>query len=135
MLLTLHPQFRVVSRGREYAWSGTIQPSSIGDVYTIRVSFALGDSPRVFVTDPPLRPRGEEPIPHRYADGRLCLYLPGEWTSRQYIATTIVPWTATWLYYYEAWHATGEWLGGGVHPVDPTTIESAYHDTLETTPA
>ena len=30
---------------------------------------------------------------------------------------TIVPWASLWLYYYEVWHATGEWLGGGEHPI------------------
>lgn len=32
------------------------------------------------------------------------------------IANTIIPWTIEWLYYYELWLATGEWLGGGDHP-------------------
>ena len=32
------------------------------------------------------------------------------------LATTIVPWCSEWLFYYELWLATGEWLGGGVHP-------------------
>jgi hypothetical protein len=30
------------------------------------------------------------------------------------VADTTVPWTALWLYHYEVWHATGEWLGGGI---------------------
>jgi hypothetical protein len=49
---------------------------------------------------------------------RLCLYLPSadEWMPTQLIAETIVPWTSLWLFYYETWHATGEWLGGGDHP-------------------
>ena len=34
----------------------------------------------------------------------------------QKFAETIVPWACLWLYYYEVWHATGEWLGGGLHP-------------------
>jgi len=35
------------------------------------------------------------------------------WVSTE---ETIVPWACLWLYYYEVWHTTGEWLGGGLHP-------------------
>jgi len=30
-----------------------------------------------------------------------------------------------WLYYYEVWHLTDEWLGGGEHPTNlkPKTNE------------
>lgn len=30
-----------------------------------------------------------------------------------YISETTVPWLSLWLLHYEAWHAIGEWLGGG----------------------
>jgi len=30
------------------------------------------------------------------------------------LADTIVPWLMSWLFFYEIWHAIGEWLGGGV---------------------
>jgi hypothetical protein len=32
------------------------------------------------------------------------------------IAETILPLASIWLFYYEMWQATGEWLGGGEHP-------------------
>ena len=38
-----------------------------------------------------------------------------EFNSSKLIANTIIPWTVEWLYYYELWLATGEWLGGGEH--------------------
>lgn len=87
--------------------------------YTVEVSYRLGDSPNVYVLDPALKKRAgsDEPIPHMYSATRLCLYLPraGEWNKGMYLSQTILPWTSLWLYYYEVWHATGEWLGGGVH--------------------
>ena len=70
----------------------------------------------MFVLNPPLMTRPAEEIPHRFHDGSLCLHYHGEWSSRHSIAATTVPWTVTWLYYYELWLATGEWLGGGIHP-------------------
>jgi hypothetical protein len=66
-----------------------------------------------------LRPRSAtEQIPHLYPGEYLCLYRPKylEWTSQDYIAETIIPWASLWLYYFEIWHAIGEWLGGGEHP-------------------
>ena len=52
---------------------------------------------------------------HRLSAGdELCLYYGNQWDPGELIATTIVPWTSEWLEYYELWHATGLWLGGGV---------------------
>ena len=59
----------------------------------------------------------DDPIPHRYRDGDLCLYDPGieaprsEWDQTMPIADTLVPWAAEWLFFYELWHATGVWHG------------------------
>jgi hypothetical protein len=53
-----------------------------------------------------------------YDQERLCLYRPHrrEWTPAMMIANTIIPWISEWLYFYELWLVTGEWLGGGEHP-------------------
>ena len=47
------------------------------------------------------------------------------------LAHTIVPWIAEWLSYYELWHATGEWLGGGTEPVEKKTIRKDKEKTYE----
>ena len=54
-----------------------------------------------------------------YGQERLCLYLPGsgEWSSELPLGRTFLPWISLWLYFYEVWHATGEWLGGGLEPL------------------
>jgi len=59
--------------------------------------------------------------PHRYSDGRLCLYWPKEWrwSDSESIAATIMVWTALWLEYYEVWEAVGAWLGPSSHGVIP----------------
>ena len=44
-----------------------------------------------------------------------CIDIPNSMHNKL-IANTIIPWTVEWLYYYELWQATGEWLGGGEHP-------------------
>lgn len=74
---------------------------------------------RVFILSPNLSklPDGTS-VPHTYGKNEPCLYLPksGQWHSGKFIATTIIPWTSLWLFYYETWQLTGEWLGEGIHP-------------------
>lgn len=57
-------------------------------------------------------------VPHLYNDGSLCLFYPknDEWNYKQLWLETLIPWTSLWLFYYEIWIETGEWLGGGIHP-------------------
>jgi len=131
MILTRWPGFRLVSRGRNYVWEGKLQPTPLSPVYTIRIVYADWGSPKTSVVNPPLARREDAPIPHRYGDGSLCLYLPGEWSSQHYIAETIIPWSVLWLHHYEVWRITGKWLGGGVHLVRPPTAEPTHgHETL-----
>ena len=117
-MAVLWPSFSACWRGRRGLWRGCLQPTDVSVCYTITIRYRLGGSPEVSVESPSLQPRSDgEDIPHRYPDGSLCLYLPrtGEWSSRFFIAESVVPWTSLWLYHYEVWHAVGQWLGGGVH--------------------
>lgn len=114
-----YPSFNYVHVGNRVVWTGQLHPTPMSAVYTVKIRYYLGHSPEVWVISPKLVTRqGGDKIPHVYPDKSLCLYLPrtGEWSSRKLIAETIVPWTSLWLYYYEMWHTTGKWLGGGVHP-------------------
>lgn len=113
------PQFECRGSHMSLTFVGILQPTSLSEKYEIEIGYKFNQPPRVLVLQPELRPRREnETIPHTYEENRLCLYLPwgGEWTPQKFIADTIVPWTSLWLYYYEFSHATGEWLGGGIHP-------------------
>jgi len=83
------------------------------------VTYEVGGWPEVNVLEPALTIRpGADKLEHVYSGNRLCLYKPGEnqWTPACAISDTTIPWTSLWLYFYEVWHATGEWLGGGKHP-------------------
>jgi hypothetical protein len=115
----MYSQFECRGTHRSLTFIGILQPTPPSEKYEIEIGYKLNQSPRVFVLQPELRPRSEnEPVPHTYEEDCLCLYLPwgGEWTPQKFIADTIIPWTSLWLYYYELWHAAGEWRGGGVHP-------------------
>jgi hypothetical protein len=113
------PMFNSRIRNGLLTCRGQLAPDAACATYDVSITYRGGDKPEVRVLEPQLRRRSDdEPIPHMYEHERLCLYLPGvrEWTPGKQIATTIVPWTSLWLFFYEVWLATGEWMGGGVEP-------------------
>lgn len=99
---------------------GSIRPSELSCSYRVRIEYQINYKPRTFVEDPRLQRRqpDDEAIPHTYSDEEVCLFRPfaNEWNPTKPLATTIVPWFITWLFFYEIWLATGEWHGGGEHP-------------------
>lgn len=101
-------------------WDGELKSSPIGDAYLIKIIYELHSSPQVFVVKPEKLslPEGEVRLKHVYSHEKqkLCLYYPKakEWSGSQYLTNTILPWTIEWLYHYEIWLITGEWLGGGI---------------------
>jgi len=92
-------------------WKGTLQPREISPMYEVLIEYKLSFIPEVWIISPALR----SDAPHRYSDHSLCLYWPDEWkwSPDKVISTTIVPWAATWLYFYESLLDTGEWLAQG----------------------
>lgn len=112
-LAAVFPQFAYAfDRGTATAtWQGTLQPRDESPSYEVRVTYKMGKhrDPRVTVLSPPIRTGA----PHRYPDGSLCLYYPRDrsWHEGLYIADTIIPWAAMWLYFYELWCDTEIWWG------------------------
>jgi hypothetical protein len=118
-LREVYPTLIGEANGTALVVSGEVQPTELSDTYRIRVVYILDEAPKVYVEEPALRPRDDgAEIPHVYPGPRPCLYLPnnGEWTGKEALAETIIPWLLLWLFYYELWHATGVWQGGGEHP-------------------
>lgn len=107
------PGFSYQRISGEAIWRGKLQPRELSAVYELEVRYRLGKNPQVRVLSPPL----VQKPPHVYPDGTLCLYWPKEWVWRGtcFIAETILPWAALWLYYYELWLDTGRWLGPSSH--------------------
>ncbi|MDH3292053.1 MAG: hypothetical protein OEQ75_13675 [Gemmatimonadota bacterium] len=104
------PQFEArVNRAGGVDWYGYLQPTPESVCYRVHIRHQPNRDPRVWIEVPRLR----KDAPHLYADGSLCLYWPADWrwTPRECLADTIVPWTAFWLYFYELWLVTGDWLG------------------------
>ncbi len=110
-----------VLRAGNFTWRFDASPSPLSRVYRVRIEMAQERSPRTFVEAPDLAVLADgRDLPHVYRNPtRLCLYLPGtsEWQPWMRIDQTIVPWSVLWLWYFEDWLASGEWKGGGVHPL------------------
>ena len=105
-------------------WSGQIKPTPLSKEYTVILIYQLRKSPKVWVVGDELENLDSPEFPHKFDIDdeskmvRICIYRNAEFTSSKLLANTIVPWAIEWLYYYELWLATGEWLGGGEHPED-----------------
>ena len=108
--------------GNRMAWTGHLRPTALSTRYRVRIDVRRSRRmvPDVYVESPKLRDRPEKTVPHLYDRERakLCLWIPGrgEWTAHMWIVDSVLLWASEWLFFYEAWLATGEWLGGGEHP-------------------
>ena len=77
--------------------------------YKIKVVYGVNTTPQVFITSHKL----DTECPHLYEDGQLCLYKPSifVWKNCHSIAKDIIPLVYAWLYFYEKWVETDDWLG------------------------
>lgn len=97
----------------------TLKPTENSQCYKLKISTRVNSTiVSIYPVEPFIgREINGKKVPHMYPDGSLCLYYPeyNEWKYSDSWATTLIPWASLWLYYYEIWLMTGEWLGGGVH--------------------
>lgn len=112
----------------QLVWTAPIQPTPGSREYIVRITYALRKIPLVRVVKPELEARPGEELPHTYGDGSLCLHKREEWMPDMLIVESTLPWTAEWLFFYEIWRSTGEWLGGGEWPPtqspEPTSTDA-----------
>jgi hypothetical protein len=108
------PEAKGTVRSGELVCTVFLQPTPASRRYTVRITYRHRHRPRVMVIDPPLalHPRATV-LPHVYADGDLCLHLPGEWREDMLLSRTILPWASEWLLHYEVWRVVGRWTGSG----------------------
>jgi len=127
-ILHRFPEFTYRRERGAGVWRGSLQPSSLSQKYRVAISYDLHACPSVKIIAPTLPPKA----PHRWSDGSLCLFYPKEspWKRDMLIATTILPWAALWLYYYELWLDTGKWLGPSSHASD-RQLQGGYANPSE----
>lgn len=111
-----------IHRGVLY-WNGKLCPSQLSRTYNVKLKYKLKKHPIVTVSGENLKKLDDPNFPHVFNIDlekwliEICLYYNEEFNSQMLLADTIIPWTVEWLYYYEIWLATGNWYGGGKHPV------------------
>ena len=107
---SMYPSFRAIKKDNKLIFVGLLQVREDLPEYKVRIEYNGSLDPYVFVD----RPKLVDNAPHVYrATKRLCLYHPANynWNADKLIAKDIVPWTAAWIYFYEYWLRTGEWVG------------------------
>ncbi len=117
----IHPQ-RSIIVNHCLIWEATLQPSAISRSYLIRLEYRLGQLPKIHVLKPDIVAEAKtegRTLPHVFSGAKLCLFHPDyhEWNSNMQLSDTVLPWISEWLFFYEIWLATGEWMGGGEHPL------------------
>ncbi|MGV8019133.1 MAG: hypothetical protein AB2L26_13270 [Ignavibacteria bacterium] len=100
------PQFKAIRKSYGYDFEGILNPK--GTEYLVQIIYGKFAHPKVFVLCPELKPNK-----HLYKDGSLCIYKRSElkWRKELLVTKYIIPLTAMWLYFYEIFLLTDEWLG------------------------
>jgi hypothetical protein len=110
-----YPQFNYrYEKNGDITFKGVLKVKPEIPDYHIKIVYRPGGSPQIFV----LKPVPVDDAPHIYRNsGSLCLYHPADyhWEARKLIADDIMGWTAGWIYFYEYWLQTGEWIGPAAH--------------------
>lgn len=109
--------YNLVKRGIEVFIK--LKPTEESTTYTLKISARVNSKTvKIFPVNPYIGFEVDgKAVPHIYRDGSLCLFYPknDEWKYADSWSETLIPWASLWLYYYELWLLTGEWLGEGVH--------------------
>lgn len=112
-LRSCFPNTTISFKRDKLQWRGQLQPTTDSNIYTVTVTYTLGDPPVIRVLEPELVPDADGKLPHYFRDDSLCLHEWFEWQPSMQLIDTTLPWTVEWLFYYEIWRATGCWYGDG----------------------
>ncbi|GHS89769.1 hypothetical protein FACS1894201_11100 [Bacteroidia bacterium] len=102
------PAFKHSRKGNNVVFKGDLFIAPEITIYTISIECGVEIRPKVKVINPKLK----DNAPHTYPDRSLCLYHSSnfQWDSKKLITNEIIHWTVAWIYFYEYWLQTGEWI-------------------------
>lgn len=133
-LRALYPEGRgSVCRDR-LIWLQRIRPHPLYHEYLCRLEYSTHRYPDFYVIDPPLSQlAGGRKLPHvrtREEPIAVCLFFFEEtcWAPHMLLGKIVVPMAFFWLACFEEWLFSGEWRGGGTHPITPSapTVEPKF---------
>ena len=113
------PRFQMARDQGEIMWVGPIRTPK-GNVYQVAIKYPPAfpeRPPDAYPVDPAIavyKSGWSGALEHQYADGRMCLYFPGDRNLQEdATAATVVALAATWLFAYESWLDSGKsvWPG------------------------
>ena len=96
--------------------TGPMSPDVSTKAYTVQIKLSYQGQPNVRLLYHDFHRDSEGKLPpHLYKDLSLCMYYPAfkEWNHNMYLSDTIMMWTLRWLFHYEIWKETEQWIGGG----------------------
>jgi hypothetical protein len=104
-----YPQFKNKQKGDSIVFTGDLFIKPELPIYNVSIEYRGDLRPIVKINSPALI---EKP-PHTFSDKSLCLYHSDnfKWSTDKLIAKEIIQWTVAWIYFYEYWLQTGEWIG------------------------
>ena len=112
-----------IKNGTLWWFSKEVRPTPLSKEYSVLMTYQPGSRPKIRVFGDELQSLDAKDFPHKYSIDpdkqivEICLYrYAHEFSKYKLLANTVVPWIIEWLFYYEIWLTTGEWLGGGEHP-------------------
>lgn len=112
-----------IKHGTLWWFSKGVRPTPLSKEYSVLMTYRIGSLPKIRVFGDELQNLDAEDFPHKYLIDpnnqwvEICLYRYAfEFSRYKLLANTVIPWIVEWLFYYEIWLTTGEWLGGGEHP-------------------
>ena len=111
------PQLHSKQKGENIVFTGDLFVKPELPVYNVSVEYRGDLRPIVKVNSPAL----VDKPPHTFSDKSLCLYHSDnfKWSADKFIAKEIMQWTIVWIYFYEYWLQTGEWIAPEVsHDTD-----------------
>lgn len=107
---------KISQNGRRLCAVGSLTPDVSTPIYKVKMVLTYRTFPSVHLLAHNFHRDSEGKLPpHLYRDLSLCLFYPefNEWNHSMYLSNTILPWTLRWLFHYEIWKNTEEWIGGG----------------------
>lgn len=116
-----YPQFRSSVKGLSIKFIGQLMIKPELPIYKVSIEYRGHIRPLVHVISPAL----VENAPHTYHDKSLCLFHPSNfnWNAYKIIANEIMQWTIAWIYFYEYWLQSGDWIGPEVPHITEKTNE------------
>lgn len=111
------PQFELRRDGNQLVWFGTLESNS-NQPYEMALYYPdnfPAEPPKIFPITPALTVWKDEQnhvLKHQFNDGSLCLFHPRDrtWQSNT-TAATLLAITSLWLFAYESYVETGQWIG------------------------